>query len=376
MIDTLIIGAGIAGLSCARKLKDNNKKFKIITENVGGRIFESSEGKIEYGAYYIMKNYHYSKKFSKINRALTPAMIHFHKQKHTYGIFNIRMIKHIPQAVKFIRLLYKFKKHYEKFKKKCENVSQIDTLKSDPYLFDLYTSSAKNYINDHKISNVIYDFMGEALHGTTFTSISKLNAFTFLHFSLPLILPTYEVTFKKEKLVGDFEKDIIKDSVVNIRKEKKGFAIRTKKKTYNAKNVVVATPPHVSKKLLGLSRIRGPVNAHMFHLKGRIKKKWDFCEQNLFSDKNRMLAIAHQLNGTYLFYSKGRNPDFNIYFDDYEIITHKYWNPAFNLEGSELWECRQDENLYLIGDHNVCGLEDAFITGVYAAKQIIEKNGG
>jgi hypothetical protein len=372
MIDTIIIGAGVAGLSCAKRLKAKNKKFKVITENIGGRVLESKKGKVEYGAYYIMKNYRYSMKFSKINRRLKKRMISFHSKKQTYGIIDKKLIMHIPQAIKFILILLKFKGHYEKFKKKCEYQPQEEALKSDKYLFDLYKLRAKKFIEDNKITNVIYDFMAEALHGTTFTSIDKLNAFTFLHFSLPLITSTYEVLFEKDKLFGGFKKNIISDLVIKITKNKDSYLVKTKKKTYSARNVVVATPPHISKKLLGLRKIKGEVNAHMFHIKGDIKKKWSSSEQSLFSDKNRMLAIAHQLNDTYLFYSKGAHPKFKKYFDKYKIIKHKYWNPAFNLEGSELWKCKQDDNLYLIGDHNVCGLEDALITGLYAANQIIK----
>ena len=57
--ETIIIGGGISGLSCARKLKDNEKEFLLITENIGGRIISSSDGKINYGAYFVGSDYFY-----------------------------------------------------------------------------------------------------------------------------------------------------------------------------------------------------------------------------------------------------------------------------------------------------------------------------
>ena len=108
----------------------------------------------------------------------------------------------------------------------------------------------------------------------------------------------------------------------------------------------------------------------MFHLSGKLCEEMEDCETNLFSDKNKILVLSHQNNNTYLFYSKSTKPKFEKYFKSYKILKHHFWNPAFNIVGSELLECKQSNNFYLIGDHNICGLEDSYITGIYAANQI------
>ena len=59
----------------------------------------------------------------------------------------------------------------------------------------------------------------------------------------------------------------------------------------------------------------------MFHLSGKIKNDWNKGEANLFDDKNRMLAIAHQRDNSYLFYTKEEKPDFKQYFLNYKIIS-------------------------------------------------------
>jgi hypothetical protein len=59
----------------------------------------------------------------------------------------------------------------------------------------------------------------------------------------------------------------------------------------------------------------------------------------------------------------------------WEVVEHHHWNPAFHLEGDALLECEQGPGLYLVGDHNVCDLEDTYITGVYAANSILADPG-
>tara|TARA_Y100000310_G_C20679189_1_gene814899 strand:+ start:978 stop:2117 length:1140 start_codon:yes stop_codon:yes gene_type:complete len=372
--ETIIIGAGISGLACAHTLSQANKKFKIISENIGGRIVESSEDHVEYGAFYVMKGYSHILPFIKLGRRIELGKFKFHKGHNTYKLFTPRSLPYIPQLVRSLLLLKKFKKHYRKFKKNSMFMSQVEALQSDPFLFKLYKQKATQLIKEYNIKEITYDYYAECLHGTTFTDIKNINAFSFLHFTLPTIVPCYEFIFEKNKMTNKFKKNIIKESVKSLTKKNKLHCIKTKTKSYLAKNIVVATPPHISQKLLKMKKCRGPVSAHMFHIKGTIKKEWDYCEENFFADNNRMLAIAHQPNDTYLFYSRGKNPKFDEYFTKYKIIKHKFWNPAFNIEGNVLWDSNHAKNLYLIGDHNVCGLEDSFITGVYAANQIIKKN--
>ena len=219
--------------------------------------------------------------------------------------------------------------------------------------------------------------MAEVLHGTTFVPIKKLNAFTFLHFSLPLIVPIYEFSFKKEKLLRILKKYFIKDQVHQIKydNEKSLYQIITKKKkVYYSQNVVIATQPHIAKKLLNIKQqIKGPANAHMFHIVGELTNEWNGKDLHLFRDDKRLLAIAHQANHSFLLYSIHKDLNIKKYFHNYKIIKHKLWKPAFNISGSELLKFNQGKNLYLIGDHNVIGIEPSYIYGKYCANKILGK---
>ncbi len=61
--ETVIIGGGIAGLACARRLYDSRRPFLLITEDVGGRIRKSADGTVNLGAYYVRSDYSHVNRF-------------------------------------------------------------------------------------------------------------------------------------------------------------------------------------------------------------------------------------------------------------------------------------------------------------------------
>src|SRR3989338_2964217 len=370
---TIIIGAGISGIGCAHKLLENKQDFKIISPDVGGRIIESDSKTVEYGAYYVMDIYHNTASFVKIGERIKPTKLIFHKSNHSYTLFDKKLFTHLPQLIRLILILYKFKRHYEKFKKRSVTESQINCLKKDKYLWKLYHSNAHTFVEKSNIKEIVYSYMAEVIHGTTFTPIKDLNAFTFLHFSLPLIVPVYEFIFKKEEVVRYLKSHLIQDEVTKIDFKNQQYCLITKKsKRLFCDNLVVATPPHISKKLLKFKQpLRKPAKANMLHLIGEIKSDWNQSDGNLFDDKNIMLAIAHQRDNSYLFYTKDAKPDLNKYFYNFKIIKHKHWNPAFNIGGDNIIDFIQGKNLFVIGDNNICGLEDSYIYGMYAANKVL-----
>jgi hypothetical protein len=371
--EVIIVGAGISGLSAAYKLKKNNVDILVISEDIGGRIVGSKDEKVQYGAYYAMDIYEYVKEFITFGKKIKLSDQILHKRNKGYTLFSLCNFKYILQAIKFYFLLRKFKKHFLVFHKQCLGISQLEALEKDPYLFDLYNKNAFDFAKEQGVKDFSIHFVEEALHATTFSEVKKLNAFTYLQFSLPLIVPIYEFIFEKEKMIEPFRNDISFDTVLGIKKVADLYEVKTHKHIYFAKNVIVATPSIVSQKLLYLPDIKGSACAHMFHVTGDLKQKWNQGNYDLFSDENSMFTIAKTSDNSFLFYTKNEKPNFDMFFSEYKIIIHKFWNPAFNIEGSVLWKTNLDDGLFLIGDHNVCGMEDSCITGLYAANKIIDQ---
>lgn len=368
--ETIIIGAGVAGLGCARQLSKHKRDFLVITENIGGRIMTSPDGHVNYGAYFVLNNYKHILPLVKKGEKLHPFFVEFHdKRRHFYHL--VKMCRYPVQVLRLLFLLRVFKSKYERFKKMCETNSQKFVIETDSGLKKLYFQSAAEFIKEKKIAEIADKFLSEGIYMCTFLPLSKVSAFDFMRLCLGLILPAYEFTFLRDKAVEGFKDKIIIDSVTAIKKGEE-YEIQTESgKVYKARNVVVATPPLVAQKLIGLSKLKTGSNSYVFHVGGELKDKWRNGQFELFGSDSPVIFIRKQADGSYIFYSKISDPDLENYFIRPKIIFKKHWEPAFNITGDELLDCEQDENLYLIGDHNVIGLEDSYITGLLAANKIL-----
>jgi len=132
-----------------------------------------------------------------------------------------------------------------------------------------------------------------------------------------------------------------------------------------------SAPDHIlttdSRELVGTSR-DGP------RRRLRLRPPFARADINLFTDDSPICAIARQADGSILLCSHQEQPRLADYLTEWDIIEHRHWNPAFNLIGTTLLDCEHAPDLYLVGDHNICGLEDAYLTGLYAANQIINRH--
>jgi hypothetical protein len=370
--ETVIVGAGVSGIACAKTLLEEKKDFIIISPNIGGRVQESANSKVQYGAYYITKNYDGIKNVVKIKKKINPFNVRFNTNKNSYSILNIRIFSNPIQLLRLILLIKIFKKHYQRFKQECSHTPQPESLRKNPYLFNLYKTSASEFIKEKKIERIVNDYLAGMIYGSTFTNIDNINAFTLLHLSLPIILPVYEFTFEKEKILDLLKSNYIQDKILRIQKNKDTYLLLTEKKNiFECNNLVLATPPEETKRLLDVDMpLRSPISSHMYHIEGSRKKRQLKGKINFFNYKSDIIVVAQQEDETFLLYSKKKDPEIQRYFDSYKIINHIHWNPAFNIGGSNIIEFKYDDRILVIGDNNVCCLEDCYIYGSFTAKYI------
>ena len=373
VFETIIIGAGISGLSCARRLQQSDNDFLIISKNIGGRILTSKDGLVNYGAFFVCSDYKNFLNFAKLKLRIKLSDFCFHEDNSKYILFEPKLIFHLPQFIKFLKNHYLFRKKLRKFRKITENISQKDAIEKDPMLNDLYMKNAINYIKENDIQSVTDKYLSKGLYSTTFSNINEMNAFSFLQFLLPLITPIYTFSFEKEKMIEPFQNKIIQNCVNDIKYKNSIYKIKSNSDIYYAKNLVLATPITWSKYFANVKKINKPVNTNMLHINGNANEFYSKKKYQLFTPNNNVQAIANLNDKNYLLYYRDKKPNLKKYFQDYKIISHKFWNPAGTINGHNLIECNRGNNMYLIGDYNVAGLEESYISGTYAANQIINK---
>lgn len=370
----LIIGGGVAGIGCAKTLHEAGIPFTLITKAVGGRIIESTNQAVNYGAYYITADYQHILPLVTRHRRISIFNFEFHHPAKAYSILNIRTARYLPQLLRLRHLLFEFRNHLRQLRQDALNEEQSVVLQRDPYLWKLTNQTAVEFVKEHHLTELFRDYISEVLYATDFVTLPDMQAGYMLGLAQPMITTTYEYSFDAAAVTKPFQASILLDEVTVLQRDAgDSYTITTKQhSTLQFHSVVLAVPTPTMQQLLHTTEGKGPVRAFMYHLRGTVKPGYAKRRYNVFGDTDRLCTIATQSDGTYLVYSRVPLTDFSELFSDYQLITSKVWDPAFNLVGQSLTKQDRGDNLYVAGEHNICTLEDSYITGVYAARQIIK----
>jgi hypothetical protein len=368
--DTIIVGAGIAGLACGRQLEKKDQDFLVISKDIGGRILSSEDGTANYGAFFVCSDYENVLKFVKTKSRIKLRDFLFHTKDETYVLFQPRLLRYLLQFVKVESILFKFRNRLRKLRKTSTIISQKKAIENDSFLYDLYMKEAADFVNEKRLEPGTNQYLSKAIYSTTFSEISEMNAFSFLQFLLPLITPIYTFEFEKEKMIKPFKDKIKIDCVSDIQYKNGQYKLKTEDEIYTSKNIVLATEITWSKQYASINKINLPVKTNMIHLKGNLNTKYMTKRYHLFTPPGNVQAIANLQDGTYLFYYKNDESSISKYFENPKIIARKTWDPAGTINGHNLLECVRKNSMYIIGDYNIAGLEEAYITGLFCANEI------
>ena len=173
-------------------------------------------------------------------------------------------------------------------------------------------------------------------------------------------------------MIAPFKDRIALGSVTAVSYKNRQYKIKFHDNRYYSKNIVFATDIEWSRHFADIKKTNKPVSTNMIHIKGKPKNIIARKKYHLFSPLEDVQAIANLQDGTYLLYYKQKPPHPDKYFFDPQILASHFWDPAGTINGHTLIEINRGNNMYIIGDYNVAGLEDSYITGIYCANQIIQ----
>ena len=371
--EVVIVGGGISGLACARRLTELGRtSFRLITEEIGGRLPTSTDGKVNYGAFYVRSDYRHVLPFVRCTRRMNVRRAMFFHGEDALSFLSWRNLWHLPSLLRFLCFLRRFRREYEQFRRETEAVSQKEALKAHPWLEDLVREPAVELVSRLGIQYWADRFLGNLVRATSFLEIRQISSCYFAAACLPITMRTCEFEFQKSRLYETFLPSIESGSVTSIGA---GAARRWRITTaegreLEADHVVVATPLDRARKLIPIADPVNPaVSVFMLHVRGGLRPAYRSRCMYFFPPESSNIVMINEPDGTSLFYSKTSTPDLEPYFENHAVIHQRHWDPAFFI-GPHVLESDRGEGLYLIGDHSICSLEDAYITGLFAANRI------
>ncbi len=377
-VETVIVGAGISGLACANKLHSAGKDFIVISKDIGGRIKTSKiNSAVSLGGVYINSDYFNLMPFVDIIEPFRVRDFYFFNGKNYRTIFSFNNLKYLPKIIRFIHLLKQFRSRLNIMRKNAEHEELYTLIENDPLLKKYWHLSASDFLKLYSFEELDYQF-GQPTAGTNvFTTSKDMNAFYYLYLFFTMIRPAYIVDTSRtaERLSRGFESKIIIDTVISIEKQKVGdYLITTNKNEFLAKNVVVAAPYLDIKIAYDVPKPYKTTSVFTYYVMG--DRKAEYAHKKgvvLRPESHNTYLLWKQKSGGDLIYAKTGDLDLTEYYEDFKVLDKIFWETGMNLPDKNVIKQKLGAGFYLASDYNFSLMEDAFITGLYAANQIIKK---
>ena len=364
-------------MSCALKLLEAGRDFLLVTDNLGGRILYSEKAKVNFGAYFVMGNYFNALKIVDKDTLLKPTSVCFHNSDtERFSVLSMHTLRRLPEFLRFYLAMREFASHYEPYKQRCLTMSQKEALDADPFIADLFSKTASEFIREKRYEKVADDYVSKFTYACTGVGTDRLTALDFLNVSMGLLVPINRFAFDSRAMAEKLGAHLVTDAIIRIEdRENKRLLIGKSGRAYLCESVVVATPAVVTKELLGLSAIRESCRIYVFHVRAELKTVYRKYAINLLPSSSEVMLTARQFDGSHLIYTRESATDLHQVCDSFELMTSVAWENAMYVHGSAYIEQQYGDNVHVAGDHNGLGLEPAAISGIYAANRIMAKSG-
>ena len=141
-VETIIVGAGVAGLGCARTLADAGyTDFLALSKDIGGRVVHSFDDRVNYGAFYIRDDYEHILPFVTKKRQLRTGQVGFFRGYRRRKVFNLSNLPHMLSLARLTMEIWRFHRHYRRMQREATQVSQCRAIETDPYVLQRFKQS-------------------------------------------------------------------------------------------------------------------------------------------------------------------------------------------------------------------------------------------
>ena len=258
--ETIVVGAGAAGMNCCLELQKNDREYLLISPNIGGRICNDEERHMNYGAVFYFGTYKYMLRSELLIEgpdvlpALSAGCCH-HDNGKQYEPVSPTTIADAPSLLKYMKWMREeFIPRYTKFKDNCTVMEVTAALEKDPLIKQLYQESAMDMIERMGFGPIAHDLISMFAHACTGTKIKDLTALDYLNTVQPLTMkiPPLRLLFDLKRFDFDSEGskqrlaqgsgEVLIDELTRIEKCDKGWAVECGAGRFTASNLVMASP--------------------------------------------------------------------------------------------------------------------------------------
>ncbi len=364
------MGAGVAGLGCARELARAGADVLVVGEQLGGRIRTSRAG-ANLGASYVTTDYVEMGRFSARGARIWMKDVAFlDTDGRWHTVYHLRNLRRAGQLARLYSDVLACRRLLNQLRSQVRaGVDQRDALGALPHLRALVERPAGVAVIEGRYQEVAEIFAEPILHSTLFVTLAETNAFYLLASLFPIVLPVWAGDFTRTLAhLADPIRRVLPWRVLAIASTAAGYRLECDLGVIGAGAVVLATPPGAVPSLpLGVVEEATPparrVPITSLHLRGRRRAGLPPGQTIFFRPGNVVTVLWRQPDGTDIAFSHDEDPDLSAIYDEVHLLDSVRWAPAIVLSGSD-WRPRQlGPRLYGVGDYNLCGLEDSFVSG-------------
>jgi glycine/D-amino acid oxidase-like deaminating enzyme len=245
--ETVIVGGGIAGLACARRLRDAGRAFVLITDRLGGRMYASPAGGLNHGATYITSDYRHVSAYVDRGARIRLRDIYFRDRDRWLTIFHPHNLRHRRALVALCARLLVFRHHLNRLRRRCPWTCQARLLSEDALLQRYVAMPARSFIEENGLIELNEVFTESMVRSTVFVGTDRVNAFYYLATLMPIVLPTFVADFSATlaRLTAGYTSAIVRSRALAVEECADGqYCVHTAADSFRAANLVVATPCH------------------------------------------------------------------------------------------------------------------------------------